>query len=101
MNDKQYQQLAINYLQDALGLNPAFIMLVRRWREDKELQLMLSTIHDLLHADRAVIKDIIKVDGTGQEMFAELKKVVPDLTIDELRFAAITAVVLFYMRGEA
>lgn len=100
MDDSQYQALAIQQINDYLAINKMPSFLVKRWRNDAELQLAVNLIHDLFHMDRAELNKTFTMDG-GRDVVSELRKEFPDISIDDVRYALITAVIMGYWRAEA
>ena len=101
MPDASYRKAAINHLNLALHFNSDFMALVTRWRADKELQMTVSQIQDLFTSSESDIKGLVTVRGGSETVYSVLSRKIPDLHVEDVRMAIITALILYYMRSEA
>jgi hypothetical protein len=100
MNEEQYRQIATQYINKWLSVNKVPAMLVQRWRNDPDLKIAVNVIHDVMHMPAAELQDIFKIEG-GEDALEALKQQIPDITVDDLRFSIVTAVILGYWGAEA
>lgn len=96
-NEAEYQAKAAELTLKYVKYNHDAPMLFRRWNTDEELRMVVNIIHDTLHedAERAM------KNPEYATMMNNLKKQIPGMTGDDLKFITITAVILGYMGAEA
>lgn len=100
LSKEQYNALATAQINDYLKINKVPAMLIKRWRSDPELELAVNLIHDIMHMDTVELSKIFTMEG-GRNVVSELRNEFPDVTIEDVRFSLITAVILGYWRAEA